>query len=75
MGDTGAFEANGETTVEVRNFNGNSECHFSLHRVSDGQQVEFGDVQPGGGPWVFALAEPAQVYLADVYCGVRVSAG
>jgi hypothetical protein len=75
MGDTGAFEAVGETTVEVRNFNGNSECHFSLHRVSDGQQVEFGDVQPGGGPWVFALAEPAQVYLADVYCGIRVSAG
>jgi hypothetical protein len=74
-GDTAAFHTVGETAVEVRNFNGNSECHFALHRVSDGQQVEFGDVQQGGGPWVFELAEAAQVYLADLMCGVRVSAG
>jgi hypothetical protein len=75
-GDTDAFAAAGEISIEVTDFSGYSECDFRLHDAADGQLVNFGKVTNGGENQLILSSEGrSQVYLADVECGVRVSAG
>jgi hypothetical protein len=75
-GDTDAFEAAGEISIEVTDFSGYGECDFRLHDAADGQLVNFGTVTDGGeNPLILSSEGRSQVYLADVECGVRVSAG
>jgi Caspase domain len=72
-GDTDAFEVQGMVRVEVEDFNGNSSCDFVLHSAEDGEVVDFGTIEEGGGPLTLDPSGRSSVYLEDVYCGVRVS--
>ena len=74
-GDADAFDAGGPVAIEVVNFNGNSECKFVLHDASDGRQLDFGSVPKGGGPLSLNPAGRSPVYVANPYCGARISAG
>ncbi|HZN18324.1 MAG TPA: caspase family protein [Micromonosporaceae bacterium] len=74
-GDTDAFEVGGPIAVQVVDFNGNSECKFVLHDATDGRQLDFGSVRQGDGPHLLDPGGRPQVYVANLYCGVRISAG
>jgi len=74
-GDTDAFDADGPVTVQVLNFNGNPECEFVLHDAADGRQLDFGSVPQGGRPIRLDPGGQSQVYLANLYCAVRVTVG
>jgi hypothetical protein len=74
QGDTDAFEAPGAgVAVEVVDFGGNTECNFVLRDAADGRELDFGSVPADAGePLVLDPSGRSQVYLEDVYCGVRV---
>lgn len=74
-GDTDAFDARGPVTVEVVNFYGNPGCEFVLRDAADGRQLNFGTVRPGGGPLRLDPGRPSRVYVANLHCGARLSAG
>ena len=74
-GDTDAFEARGPVAVEVVNFSGNPECKFVLHDAADGRQLDVDSVRQGGGPLLLDPGGQSHVYLANLYCDARVSAG
>jgi hypothetical protein len=62
-----------KVAVEVMDFKGNPGCKLVLHDATDGSQLDFG-TGPKGGPRL--LLDPngrTQVYLSNLYCGVRVS--
>jgi hypothetical protein len=62
-----------KVAVEVVDFKGNPGCKLVLHDATDGSQLDFG-TGPKGGPRL--LLDPngrTQVYLSNLYCGVRVS--
>lgn len=74
LGDTPAFPAPDQVAVEVLDFNGNSTCSFDLLDADGGGVVHFGSATPGGGPLLLDPGGAERVYLADLMCGVRVSA-
>ncbi len=74
-GDTDAFDVEGPVTVEVLDFHGNSGCDFVLHDAADGRQLDFASVQKGGSRISLDPGRQSQVYLANLYCTVRVTAG
>jgi eukaryotic-like serine/threonine-protein kinase len=74
-GDTDAFDTSGPVAVEVVDFHGNSECEFELHDAADGQQLDFGSVREGGSPLRLDPSGRSQVYVSNLHCGIRVSAG
>jgi hypothetical protein len=73
-GDTDAFHAPGRVAVEVKDFNGGSTCDLVLRDAADGRPVDFGTAHPNG-PLLLDPNGRSQVYLADLACSVRVSAG
>lgn len=74
-GDTDAFGIEGRVVVEVLDFNGNSECEFVLHDAADGRQLDLRSVPEGGDRVSLDPGRQSQVYLANPYCTVRVTAG
>jgi Caspase domain len=72
-GDTEAFHAPGRIAVEVKDFHGGTTCELVLHDAADGRPVDFGTAQQGS-PLLLDPSGSSQVYLADLGCGVRVSA-
>jgi hypothetical protein len=73
-GDTDAFEAPDQIAVEVKDFQGNSDCKIDLYDAATGQPVDFDtaaedantvDLDPEGHP---------EVYLKELSCSVRVTA-
>jgi hypothetical protein len=74
-GDTEAFAAPAKVTVEVLDFNGSTECNLVLHGAADGREVDFGTVQTDSGPLLLDPNGRSEVYLSNLECGVRVSAG
>jgi hypothetical protein len=72
-GDTEAFHAPGRIAVEVKDFHGGTTCELVLHDAADGRPVDFGTAQQGS-PLLLDPSGSSQVYLADLRCGVRVSA-
>jgi hypothetical protein len=74
-GDTDAFHATGRIAVNVLDFNGGSTCDLVLSDAADGRPVDFGATPEGGGPLLLDPNGRSQVYLTDLECSVRVSAG
>ncbi len=74
-GDSDAFDARGPVAVDVVNFNGNPDCKFVLHDAADGRQLNVGSVRQGGGPLLLDPGGQSHVYLSNLYCDARVSAG
>jgi catechol 2,3-dioxygenase-like lactoylglutathione lyase family enzyme len=72
-GDTDAFETRGKVAVQVTDFNGNSGCDLVLHDATDGRQLDFGTVPKGGSRLLLDPNGRTQVYLSNLYCGIRVS--
>ena len=74
-GDTDAFSVGGPVAIEVLDFNGNSQCEFVLHDAEDGRKLDFGSVPPGGAPLSLNPGGRSLVYIANLSCGARISAG
>ncbi|MBC6463070.1 hypothetical protein [Actinomadura sp. HBU206391] len=74
-GDTDAFHATGRASVSVLDFNGSGPCDLVLSDAADGRPVDFGTVRQNGGPLLLDPNDRSQVYLTDLECSVRVSAG
>lgn len=73
LGDTDAFEAQGEIAVEV--VDSNSGCDLFLLDATNGQVVAFvRAVTEGDDPALLDPQESTQVYLEEVQCGIQVSA-
>jgi hypothetical protein len=72
-GDTDAFETRGKVAVEVKDFHGNSGCDLELHDATDGRQLDFGTVPKVGSRLLLDPSGRTQVYLSNLYCGIRVS--
>ncbi|WP_462203476.1 protein kinase domain-containing protein [Frankia sp. CcWB3] len=74
-GDTDAFEVpSGLVRVEVVDFAGSDDCGLQLHDAADGREISFGTAARGGPPLLLDPSGRTQVYLANLTCGVRVSA-
>jgi hypothetical protein len=73
-GDTDAFDAAGKIAVEVLDFHGNSGCDIVLHDAGDGRQLDFGEVLEGGPPLLLDPRGSTELFVSNIYCGIRVSA-
>jgi serine/threonine protein kinase len=74
-GDTEAFTARGPISVRVLDFNGVGDCKLDLRDAANGEAVDLGTVPKGGGPLKLDPSGHSQVYLADLQCSVKVTAG
>jgi hypothetical protein len=73
-GDTDAFRTTGPVQVTVLDFAGNSSCDPELHAVKDGRILDYGTVEKGGGPLSLEPQGETLVYVAEPYCGLRMTA-
>jgi TIR domain len=76
-GDTDAFtapNAPSKIVVQIRDFNGNTRCDVLLRDAADGRELDFGSVRQGGGSLSLDPRGRSQVYLANLVCGIWVSA-
>jgi hypothetical protein len=60
--------------VTVLDFAGNSSCDPELHAVKDGRILDYGTVEKGGGPLSLEPQGETLVYVAEPYCGLRMTA-
>lgn len=74
-GDTDAFVASGRIAVEGVDFQGSSGCDIVLHDAGDGRQLDFGEVLQGAAPLLLDPRGSSAIYINNVYCKIRVSAG
>lgn len=76
LGDTDAFaapKAPGKIVVQLVNFD-DTECDIELRDIADGRVLDFGTLHKDG----LVTLDPngrSLVYLADLGCGVQISAG
>jgi hypothetical protein len=73
-GDSDAFAAAGKIAVEVVDFHGNSGCDIVLHDAGDGRQLDFGEVLEGDPPLLLDPGGSTELFVSNIYCGIRVSA-
>ncbi len=76
-GDTDAFAGGGAVSVAKRvgPDSGDSSCRVELLDVSTGGLVDFHTFNNGDPPWTFDLRGRSLVYIKDLTCDLRVSAG
>jgi hypothetical protein len=78
-GDTDAFAASGPVTVEVQNWaSGSTDCELTLKDPTERSQSSSLDIRTatkGQPPVTLDPSGRSLVYLADLSCDVRVSAG
>jgi hypothetical protein len=77
-GDTDAFKAPDVIAVMAKpgpDWTSDWQCPFYLHDAESGQLVNFGTATEDANPLVLDTEGRSQVYLADLPCDVRVSAG
>ena len=73
--DTDAFVASGRIAVEGVDFQGSPGCDIVLHDAGDGRQLDFGEVLQGAAPLLLDPRGSSAIYVRNVYCKSRVSAG
>ena len=73
-GDTDAFEAPDQIAVEVKDFQGNSECDIDVHDARTGQLLDFDKAAEDANTVDLDPQGYSQVYLGDLGCSVRVTA-
>ncbi len=75
-GDSDAFAAPPRVAVQVKDYNGNSECLITLRDPANGQPINFQKATPGkdNNTVVLDAGGHTTAYLSDLICAVRVSA-
>ena len=75
-GDSDGFRADGPVTVTILEVEAQaSSCDLELRSLSTGGILAFATATVGGPPATLDPDSPTTVYIADSYCGFRVSAG
>jgi len=71
-GDTSAFQAQGPIQVDPVDFGDAEDCELTLRAV-DGRTLDFVTAHKGAGPVKLDPGAPADVYLAEPPCGIKVT--
>jgi hypothetical protein len=74
MGDSAAFPASSRVAVQVKDFNGGSDCTLALRDLTDGQDIDVATATPGANTVLLDPGGRKEVYLANPDCSVRISA-
>ena len=73
-GDSDAFAAPPRVAVQVKDYNGNSECLITLRDPANGQQLDFARAERDINTVMLNPGGRRRSYLGTDNCGVRVSA-
>jgi hypothetical protein len=74
-GDSDAFAAPPQVAVQVKDYNGSSDCLITLRDPANGQPIDFQTATPGkdNNTVVLDAGGNTTAYLSDLNCAVRVS--
>jgi Protein kinase domain len=74
IGDSAAFLAPPRVAVQVKDFNGGSDCSLALRDLTDGQDVDVATATTQADTVLLDPGGRKEVYLHDPGCSVRISA-
>lgn len=72
-GDSPAFAAKGEVTVEVTDFQGSKSCTIYLHNVANGEEVAFTEATPQNSVVTLDPSPARTAYVSDPSCRIQVT--